>query len=166
MEDFKVIFYILLAVGYFLFTFFRKYFKEDNNQPKKFRDENEPPVQRPQTQSRPAVPVTSFEDILRELQPKMEQAKAQTREVIYEKPVKQFNTVETPKVSVYEHQAPAAVSLERTIPKRKPIERTASFEHYEVKPKVALRAFDPSILRNPTTARDAFILSEIFNRKY
>lgn len=164
MEDFKIIFYILLAVGYFLFSFFRKYFKEDQSQPKKFRDENEPPVARPQ--HRPAVPVTSFEDILRELQPKMEQAKTQPREFTYEKPVKEFRTVETPNVSVYEHQAPAAVSLEKTMPKRKPIERTASFEHYELKPKVALRKFDPSILRNPTTARDAFILSEIFNRRY
>jgi hypothetical protein len=166
MEDFKVIFYILLAVGYFLFSFFRKYFKEDNTQPKKFRDENAPPVERPQPQRKPAVPVTSFEDILRELQPKMEQAKAQTREVVYDKPVKQFQTVETPSISKYEHQAPAAVSLERSTANRSRIERKPVFENYEIKPKVALRKFDPSVLRNPTSARDAFVLSEIFNRKY
>jgi hypothetical protein len=166
MEDFKVIFYILLAVGYFLFSFFRKYFKEDNTQPKKFRDENEPPVERPQPQRKPAVPVTSFEDILRELQPKMEQAKAQTREVVYDKPVKQFQTVEIPSISKYEHQAPAAVSLERSTANRSRIERKPVFENYEIKPKVALRKFDPSVLRNPTSARDAFVLSEIFNRKY
>ena len=166
MEDFKIICYILLAVGYFLFSFFRKYFKEDNTQPKKFRDENEPPVQRPQSQSRPAVPVTSFEDILRELQPKMEQAKAQSREIVYEQPAKPVYTSEVANVSAYEHKAPEAISLEQRMPKRPPIERQASFEPYTIKPTYSLRKFDPSILRNPTTARDAFILSEIFNRRY
>ena len=163
MEDFKVIFYILLAVGYFVFSFLRKYFKEDPSQPKKFRDENEPPVQRPI--QRPTVPVTSFEDILRELQPKMEQAKAQSREIVYEQPAQPVYA-ETAKVSAYEHKAPEAISLEQRMPKRPPIERQASFEPYTIKPTYSLRKFDPSILRNPTTARDALILSEIFNRKY
>ncbi|MBC5773474.1 hypothetical protein H8S95_05310 [Pontibacter sp. KCTC 32443] len=163
MEDFKVIFYILLAVGYFLFSFFRKYFKEDHSQPKKFRDENEPPVTRPH--QRPPVPVTSFEDILRELQPKAEQAKVlETKRL--EQTITPVVTVESPKVSTYEHKAPEAVSLEQLMPKRTPIERKASFEPYTIKPTTTLRKFDPSILRNPTTARDAFILSEIFNRRY
>ncbi|MEJ8756616.1 hypothetical protein WG947_06395 [Pontibacter sp. H259] len=165
MEDFKVIFYILLAVGYFVFSFLRKYFKEDPSQPKKFRDENEPPVQRPV--QRPPVPVTSFEDILRELQPKMEQAKAQTKEVVtYEQPVKPAYSAETAKVSTYEHKAPEAISLEERMIKKPRVERQASFEPYSIKPTYTLRKFDPSILRNPTTARDAFILSEIFNRRY
>jgi len=164
MEDFKVIFYILLAVGYFLFNFFRKYFKEDNSQPKKFRSEHEPPVQRPV--QRPPVPVTSFEDILRELQPKVEQARTQAREVTYEQPAQPVYTSEAATVSAYEHKAPEAISLEQRMPKRPPIERKASFEPYTIKPTTTLRKFDPSILRNPTTARDAFILSEIFNRKY
>ncbi|NDK54502.1 hypothetical protein [Pontibacter fetidus] len=164
MEDFKVIFYILLAVGYFLFNFFRKNFKEDKSQPKKFRDENEPPVQRPA--QRPPVPVTSFEDILRELQPKVEQARTQTREVVYEQPAKSVYTSEVANVSAYEHRAPEAISLEQRMPRRPPNERKASFEPYTIKPTTTLRKFDPSVLRNPATARDAFVLSEIFNRKY
>lgn len=163
MEDFKVIFYILLAVGYLLFSFLRKYFKEDQSQPKKFRDENEPPVQRPQP--RPLVPATSFEEILRELQPKVEQAKAQGRELA-EQTFRPVATAEAPVIRAYEHQAPTAVSLEKTMPTRKPIDRQASFGAYTIKQQPRLRKFDPSILRNPETARDAFILSEIFNRRY
>jgi hypothetical protein len=163
MEDFKVIFYVLLAVGYFLFSFFRKYFKEDHSQPKNFRDENEPPVQRPNP--RPAVPVTSFEDILRELQPKVEKAKAIEAKTL-EQTIVPVGNAGPPKVSAYEHQAPEAVSLEQLVPKRAPIQRHASFEPYAIKPTTTLRKFDPSILRNPATARDAFILSEIFNRKF
>ncbi|NEM98873.1 hypothetical protein [Pontibacter burrus] len=163
MEDFKVIFYILLAIGYFIFNFYRKNFKEDNSQPKKFRDENAPPVQRPQ--QRPPVPVTSFEDILRELQPKMEQAKSVTKTIVEPKrPVPIPEPVY--KVSKYEHSRPEAVSLERTVKKRPDIANHDSFGAYSIKPTTTLRRFDPSILRNPQTARDAFILSEIFNRRY
>ncbi|MBB6610313.1 hypothetical protein H7F15_04615 [Pontibacter sp. Tf4] len=161
MEDFKVIFYILLAIGYFIFNFFRKNFKEDNSQPKKFRDENAPPVQRPQ--QRPPVPVTSFEDILRELQPKVEQARTTAKTIVEPKqPVHEpaYN------VSRFEHTQPEAVSLERTIRKRAEIANHDAFKAYSLKPTTTLNRFDPSILRNPQTARDAFILSEIFNRRY
>lgn len=164
MEDFKVIFYILLAVGYFVFSYLRKYFKEDPSELKKFRDENEPPVHRPQV--RPVAPVTSFEDILRELQPKMEQAKAQTREVNYEQNTQRVYNTEIPKVSIYEHEAPVAISLEETMIRQPRVERQASFKPYAKRTVTKLPKFDPSILRNPATVRDAFILSEIFNRKY
>jgi hypothetical protein len=165
MEDFKFIFYILLAVGYFLFSFFRKYFKEDHSQPKKFRDENEPPVQRPKTHQRPPVPVTSFEDIMRELQTKVEQ-KVPKPQPAYQQSATPVVKAPEPKVSIYEHKAPVAVSLERNMPKRKIIEHMPISEAYTIRSSTTLRKFDPSILRNPTTARDAFILSEIFNRKY
>lgn len=163
MEDFKVIFYILLAIGYFIFSFFRKNFKEDKSQPKKFRDENEPPVYRPQ--QRPPVPVTSFEDILRELQPKVEQAKTQAREVAH-RPAPQMVPVQAPVARTYESPVREAVSLETALPKRKSVDRQATFEPYVQRKTAAFKSFDPSILRNPQTARDAFILSEIFNRKY
>lgn len=168
MEDFKVLIYVLLAVGYFLFNFFRKNFKDDPAQPKKFRDENAPPVERPH--HRPPVPVTSFEDILRELQPKVEQAKAQVKEVV-QRPVPQLVEVPAPKAYSYEKTQFEAVSLERTMPertikKRPDIGKHEAFQAYTMKPTTTLRKFDPSILRNPTTARDAFVLSEIFNRKY
>lgn len=165
MEDFKVIFYILLAIGYFIFNFYRKNFKEDNSQPKKFRDENEPPVQRPQ--QRAPVPVTSFEDILRELQPKMEQAKTTARTIVEPKrPVPQMATVEAPVARSYEAPRREPISLEAQQPKRRTIDRQAAFEPYVQRKSTVLRSFDPSILRNPQTARDAFILSEIFNRRY
>ncbi len=166
MEDFKFIFYILLAIGYFIFSNWRKFFKDDPGQPKKFRDENEPPVQRTETPRRPSVPVTSFEDILKELQPKIEQARSEARELVPVPALQQVNIPKKREVLSYEAPVREPISLEKQFPKRRTIERYQTPEAYTIKETRYHKAFDPSILRNPATAREAFILSEIFNRRY
>jgi len=97
----------------------------------------------------------------------MEQAKTTAKTIVETKrPVPQMATQKAPAARSYEAPKREPVSLEAQQPKRRTIDRQAAFEPYVQRKTAALRSFDPSILRNPQTARDAFILSEIFNRRY
>ncbi|MFD2244979.1 hypothetical protein [Pontibacter ruber] len=170
MEDFKIILYILAAVAYFLFNAWRKAFKGNN--------EAAPPAeQRPRQRSvaqqpvrpvpqRPAVPPTSFEDILRELQPKLERAREEAR-TITESPVREAKP--EPILSKYEIPQ-RTLSLENPVEakeatKRAQLRRIPEFEAYVQKPVVAENKY-AALLRNPATVRDAVILSEILKPKF
>ncbi|MBC5991639.1 hypothetical protein [Pontibacter cellulosilyticus] len=172
MDDFKIILYILAAVAYFLFMQWRKAF----NTPGDEQDEVEP---RPQQQRRvqpqqPQRPVTSFEDILRELQPKAEKGRAEL-ETVKEKakevmaPVVRDEDV-VPKYKSYEQPAPKVLSWEKAAEaleakKRSKQRRQPLFEAYAQDKEVTKSRY-AAMLQNPATVRDAVILSEIFNRKY
>ncbi|WP_242928056.1 hypothetical protein [Pontibacter vulgaris] len=163
MEDYKLLLYILAAVAYFLFSAWRKAFKGSgevmppNQQPAK---EKEMPVK----PLRPIAPRTSFEDILRELQPKLERAKEQEAATLEEykprqpKPVVNYETI-TPKAISLEEPADRSVADKKMQESRREAFKPYAIKQQQVSPYAKL-------LRNPNTAREAFILSEIFQRKY
>lgn len=169
MDDFKILIYILAAVAYFLFSQWRKAFKGGGEA----EDEEYSEPRRPHPRQQPPKPVTSFEDILRELQPRMEQARQQGQEVVQEvnvPPAMPPLAEAAPKYKSYENITPKVLSWEKKAEaieaaKKSKQRRQESFKAYEQETKPAVSRY-AEILRNPTTARDAVILSEIFNRKY
>ncbi|MCP2044528.1 hypothetical protein [Pontibacter sp. HSC-36F09] len=190
MEDFKLILYILAIVAYFIYTAWRKAFKtpdEDGRppapqerpleeRPARNRADQERPTPRPipaspsqPRQQRPAAPATSFEDILREMQSKMERANEQNRAPVEKpKPVLQPIT----KAVTKERTPNRALSLENPEQARlynqQRKERIAAADAlYETKKleRKAVPNVYGELLHNPQSVRQAFILSEIFNRK-
>jgi hypothetical protein len=170
MEDYKIILYILAAVAYFLFNTWRKAFKGDPNAAPPADQGNKPkPIiaeqpSRPVPQ-RPAMPPTSFEDILRELQPKVERAREETK-TSREMPLAEAKL--EPTISKYD-KPQRVLSLEnpleaREAAKRAQQRRVPAFEAYQ-KPVVQHNRY-AAILQNPTTLRDAVIVSEILKRKF
>lgn len=183
MEDFKLILYILAIVAYFIYTAWRRAFKTPDDDgrppaPTQERQERERPMPRPMTaspsqpqprQQRPAGPATSFEDILREMQSKMERANDQHRAPV-EPPKPAPKPI--PQPSYKEREPMRALSLEipaqaRKYDQQRKERREASDAISEIKrlqniPKPNIYA---ALLRSPQGARQAFILSEIFNRK-
>jgi hypothetical protein len=168
-------------VAYFIYTAWRKAFKTPNEDgrpdaPPRERPQQERPAPRPippaqpqQRQQRPQAPATSFEDILREMQSKMERANEQNR-----KPVEQPKPVPQPvnQSVVKERESRRALSLENPEQARlynqKRKERLAAADAlYEASKEQRKQV--PNIygqlLHNPQSVRQAFILSEIFNRK-
>lgn len=180
MEDFKFIFYILLAVAYFLFTNWRKFMKGIDEEPKKFRDPDASPEQpyaeprqHPQRQNTP--PPTSFEDILRELQPKAERAQQQAKTTVETVKAEIPVPVEKPKYRNYEAEYASraqSYSDERLAEARESsrrsqeVRRKQAFEPYAKPKEKQKERVAVELLRNPTTAREAFILSEILQRRY
>ncbi|GHA58523.1 hypothetical protein [Pontibacter akesuensis] len=171
MEDYKIILYILAAVAYFVITQWRKAFKSPNK-----REDQVENLPRPKQQARPAQPVTSFEDILRELQPKAEQAKEtvkpmvkQAQEFVQEKVLPPLAPAAN-KYNTYEDKPARALSWE------KPAEAMEAAKQSRLRQKIAFAPSDvgrvvkpnryAEMLSKPGSARDAFVLSEIFNRKY
>ncbi|MHC2991463.1 hypothetical protein OB13_07660 [Pontibacter sp. HJ8] len=176
MEDFKLIFYILAIVAYFIFTAWRKAFKTPNDQaPPQQNPQRERPVPRAMPsptpehrQHRPATPATSFEDILREMQSKMEKANQEGRQPA-EKVKPEYTPASRP-VS-YETAPPRVLSLEvpedaRLYDQKVKARREDSLDRLPKprfeKPKANVYA---EMLHNPQSIRQAFILTEIFNRK-
>lgn len=182
MEDYKLILYILAIVAYFIYTAWRKAFKTPDDDgrppaPTQERPQQERPAPRPmpttqsqpRQQQRPSVPATSFEDILREMQTKMERANEQNRT-----PVEQPKPVLQPAMQpvAREREPRRALSLENPehaqLYNQKRKDRIAAADAlYELKKQE--RRVVPNLygelLHNPQTIRQAFILSEIFNRK-
>lgn len=179
MEDFKLILYVLAIVAYFIYNAWRKAFKtpdEDGRpdappieRPKRERPKPQPmPTAQPR-QKRPAAPATSFEDILREMQSKMERANEQSR-----RPVEQPQPVLQPISPPYakESEPRRALSLENPeqarIYKQQRKERIAAADALHEQRKQDRREVPnvyAQLLQNPHSARQAFIMSEIFNRK-
>ncbi|WP_161887667.1 hypothetical protein [Pontibacter russatus] len=173
MEDFKLILYVLAAVAYFIFMQWRKAF----NAPKE-EDDDAPRGQGRGAQA-PARPATSFEDILRELQPKLERAEAKGKAVVERTkelagPVgTPFPPVAaaTPAVKNYE-AAPSvkALSWEKPSEARlaaKLLEEQRIRNHFNTyERRQTTQNKYATLLRNPASAREAFVLTEIFNRKY
>ncbi|ARS34893.1 hypothetical protein [Pontibacter actiniarum] len=173
MDDFKIILYILAAAAYFLFMQWRKAFKGDEGDV-----DVEPRRPHPRRQQ-PERPVTSFEDILRELQPKAERGKELVQEAkergrekaqqvvpplapVAEAPAKKYKSYEdvAPRVLSWEKPAEA-----REAAKQSRLQPKSEFEAYE-KERVLEQNKYARLLRNPASARDAVILAEIINRKY
>ncbi|TPE45779.1 hypothetical protein [Pontibacter mangrovi] len=174
MDDFKIIIYILAAVAYFLFSQWRKAFSGDDRDD---QEEKELPV-RPRT-SQPSKPVTSFEDILRELQPKMQQAEERGREVVRQQKERSLEEAgralqQAPapaaKYKSYEDAAPKVLSWEKRAEAIEAAKKSKLRGHEHFKPYDLERLPKANrygeMLRNPATAREAFVLSEIFKRKY
>lgn len=190
MEDFKLILYVLAIVAYFIYNAWRKAFKtpdEDGRpdaspkerpqreRPARDLTTQERPAPRPipaapsqPRQARPAVPATSFEDILREMQSKMERANEQHKAPVEKpKPVLQPITQPVAKteprrtLSLEDPEQARAYELQRR-------ERLATAEASR-QTKMQSRKTAPNqyaeLLQNPATIRQAFIMSEIFNRK-
>ncbi len=172
MEDFKLILYVLAAVAYFVFMQWRKAF----NSPKEDIDPKAPKPER--RQQHPAKPVTSFDDILRELQPKLEQAEAKGKKVVAEakeiaKPfvpplIPQVEKIPMPKQ--YTDRAPKALSWEKAAEAKQLAKLSEElrikdrFESYD-RQKAAPNPY-ASLLKNPKTVREAVVLTEILKRKY
>ena len=176
MEDLKLILYILAIVAYFIYTAWRKAFKTPNDDGRPDAPKKRPtpsalpgPQPQPRQQQRPNVPATSFEDILREMQTKMERAHEQPRP-----PVAKTEPVVVPSMPqiAKEREPMRALSLEdpeqARLYNRKRKERlAASDELFETKKPEGMVVPNvyAELLQNPQTVRQAFILSEIFNRK-
>ncbi|WP_018477819.1 hypothetical protein [Pontibacter roseus] len=178
MEDFKLILYILAIVAYFIYTAWRKAFKtpDEDVAPKQERPKQERaipkpmpgPVQRPQ-QQRPAAPATSFEDILREMQSKMERANEQAQQPVevprpISKPVphQPYKERETVRVLSQENPDQARILNQRRRERRESDEALSEIKRQKLLPQTNVYA---ELLRNPQSARQAFIFTEIFNRK-
>lgn len=190
MEDFKLILYILAIIAYFIYNAWRKAFNTpDQETPPPVKRENPQrerssplplpnpiPTSQPQArQQRPAVPATSFEDILREMQSKMERAKEQHRPTVEKpkpEPKPQPMIVPTYQPVAKEWEPKRALSLENPDYikqyNRSREERLATAEAQQEAKKLERRAIPNvygELLRNPQSVRQAFILSEVFNRK-
>ncbi len=169
MDDIKIILYILAAVAYFLFTQWRKAFQSPEEQEKQV-----PEQQKRRAPSRqPARPATSFEDILRELQPKLDRGKDVVIETVTEKKEELMPPLVAatakPKYRNYEEDIPKVLSWEkaaeaRDLQKQFKLRSKSPFTAYAQ--EEAPTSKYAKMLRNPATVRDAVILSEIFNRKY
>ncbi|MFD2515669.1 hypothetical protein ACFSRY_17485 [Pontibacter locisalis] len=171
MDDFKIILYILAAVAYFLLTQWRKAFKS----PGEDEEELPQPKRKRVDQDFPNRPVTSFEDILRELQPKAEKGKAviesAREEVRGNVPPLAPVLVPERKYNNYEDVAPRALSWEKRAEaieaaKNSAMKREKAFKVYEQEERKQPTNPYAALLKNPATVRDAVILTEIFNRKY
>lgn len=171
MEDYYIILYAIAAIVYFIFMQWRKAF----NSPSEDADVEVPKQEgRPQSPNRPT---TSFEDILRELQPKVERAEEKGKSIV-ESAKEQATQVAgplapatdlPPKYRNYETEVPKVMSWEKKAEERQAARlseqlrsRLFKEETIQGKPKSKYAA----ILQNPKAAREAFILSEIFKRKY
>lgn len=173
MEDLQIIIYILAAVAYFIITQWRKAFHGG--------DEDVDVEPRRPRQQHPTKPVTSFEDILRELQPKLDQANRQGQEVVRQtkerareivQPAPAMVPAEAParKYKNYDEGAPKALSWEKRA------EAIEAAKQSKLREQKSVREAEPArvsrtnrykeMLRNPASARDAVVLSEIFNRRY
>jgi len=142
-----------------------------DEEPKQFRDPEAAP-ERPIVQPMQSqAPSTSFDEILRELQPKAARAQAKAEAV-----VESVKTEVETKVSKYKNYDEAYASEKYTDERIAAAKETAR-RAQEARRKQAFTPYVPSqqeeskgvaldLLRNPATAREAFILSEIFQRKY
>ncbi|WP_347159280.1 hypothetical protein [Pontibacter chitinilyticus] len=171
MEDYKILIYILLGVAYLIFMNWRKAFKDPNEA--NLPEEDAPsPAKRIRPQ-RPPAPATSFEEMLRQLQPKAEQAQAKGEElvIIAKEKAQQVFTPE-PKVTVIDYETAPA---QRALSWEKRAEALEAARHSQQRRQSGFSAYDKpqppkqryqELLQDPASARDAFILSEIFQRKY
>lgn len=165
MDDLMIILFILATAAYFVLTQWRKAFKS----PGKDEAELPAPQRRRVDQEFPEKPFTSFEDILRELQPKAEKVKAvieAAKDNIpplapVAAPEKKYRSYEEMPVKAlsWEKRAEAIEAAKRSQERRRPV-----FEAYEKGEK--LRNPYARLLKNPATVRDAVILTEILNRRY
>ncbi|TXK47676.1 hypothetical protein FVR03_09020 [Pontibacter qinzhouensis] len=184
MEDLKPILYVLAAVAYFVYSFWRKAFKDNPEvkPPDELPEQNRRPVaSRPQPQQ-PHGPPTSFEDILRELQPKLDKAKEQGRTSI-DTAKEKAKPVVFPSAPArsYEATKPAERSLEAPLElieaRRKAEEARRTADRLAARAAASAIPVAPvpqepaskhriaAMLRNPKTVRDAVILSEVLQRK-
>jgi hypothetical protein len=175
--ELKVILWIIIGLFY-LFTRFRK----KAAPPAKQRSEQQ------ETETAPHSPMT-FEDLLREIEgskkppvpaPYEEPKKAWEQEAYdYEdEPVAEIKPLEDTNYDYRKHdeiyetyqKAKEAAffrpSLEESTPLGDTIVRFKEFKPYETEKKVSLASEYVKELRNPSTFKKAFILSEILNRKF
>lgn len=170
MEDFKLILYVLAAVAYFIFMQWRKAFNAPND------DADVEPRKQERRAPYPVKPATSFEDILRELQPKLDQGEAKGKAVMErsKEPARPFETPVAPVLEAkslvrsYEDTAPRALSWEKpaeAMQAARNLEDRRNRKRFGHKYQAPINRY-ATLLRNPLSARDAVILTEIFNRKY
>jgi len=171
MEDYKILLYILLGVAYLIFTNWRKAFKntDEAGLPEDERYTSDGKPIRPQ---RPQQPATSFEDILRELQPKAQRAKAKGEELVAAvKEKAREELAPGPQVSIvnYDDVKPRVLSWEKPAEAREALRqsqqrRVSSFKAYDQQQPSKNRY--KYLLSNAAAAREAFVMAEIFKRKY
>ena len=190
MEDFKLILYILAIVAYFIYTSWRKAFKTPDEEKKprtpverpvpdrsareRLPRERPTPLPIPATtsqprQQRPSAPATSFEDILREMQSKMERANEQNKAPVEQpRPVLQptlqptFRTEEPRRVLSLENPEQARAYEQERRGRLATAEAVRQAKKQNRQPVPNRYA---ELLNNPESVRQAFIMSEIFNRK-
>lgn len=163
MEDFKFLLYILAAVIFFVIQMWRKAFKT----PSQTRTTPAAtPKARPVTT--PALPSTSYQDILKEMQASGERAK---EIIIAPSPERMPAEKTTTEAKTLERTESRAKSLETIIVTPKEIIRKPSAIELarQPKPKIIISTAQPvnyqRLLQNPQNVRAAFILSEILNRR-
>lgn len=170
MEDYMIILYAVAAVIYFIFVQWRKAF----NSPSDDADvEVPPPERRPQQPNRPP---TSFEDILRELQPKVERAEERGKSIV-ENAKEQARQVAGPlapaaevpsKYRNYDMEVPKVMSWEKKAAERQAARQSELIRErlFKAEKQVVKQSRYAKLLQNPNAAREAFVLTEIFKRKY
>lgn len=162
MEDFKWLFYVLGAVAVLVLRMWRKAFQTPTRP-------QTPRPNLPRANPSPAVPATSYQDILKEMQAAGERA----RNVALPAPGKAASAekVDLPVTSL-ERIPKAAQSLEK-IPAERPkaVKKTSAIELARTAKSMAPTAAPAAVnygrlLQNPQNMRTAFILSEILTRKF
>lgn len=164
MEDFKWLFFILGAVVLLVLWMWRNAFKTPSQT-------YIPRTQPPKKFASPAVPATSYQDILKEMQAAGERAKKAVSPlpktaVEYTRPAEKTNI---PTRSL-ERTETTAKSLESPpAPARLP-RKSSAIELARTVKATPMATYSPinygRLLRNPQNIRAAFVLTEVFNRRF
>ncbi|RDC63259.1 hypothetical protein [Adhaeribacter pallidiroseus] len=162
MEEFKWIFYVLLAVIVLVVRMWLKAFSSSNpsaaNRPAN-----------PKNYPVPTPPATSYQDILKEMQASGDRAKKSTTPIFLESKGSAEKVRREPRS--LENTEMKARSLEtRAAPTKELIRKPSAIElARQTKPRVTapapLAVNYGKLLQDPKNMRAAFILSEILNRR-
>jgi hypothetical protein len=165
MEDFGWFVPLIITVAIVALRMWAKAFQSPSGE-----NQSQPNI--PPSRSTPRPPATSYQDILKEMQASSE--RAQKAQVPEPRPVYE-NARSAEKVNI------PAKSLERTPTVAKSLETLPSYERQTRKRPSAIEmagttktSVNPTnqavnygrLLRNPQNVRTAFVLSEVFNRKF
>lgn len=166
MEGFTILLLILGVVILIVLRMWSKAFNTPGNQAGK----QSAPLPKHKPVTAPAIPSTSYKDILKEMQASGERAKRKESDTSLEKKYTPEKTY-TEERSLEKRNTPA-YSLE-TIPSttKTATKKTSKIEQArEAKPKLPYPPAPPisynRLLQNPQNVRTAFILSEIINRRF
>lgn len=162
MEEFKWLFYILLAVIIWVVRMWLKAFQSpeptSNNRPKA-----------PNVYPVPAPPATSYQDILKEMQASSQRAKQVNASKTLERSAPSERTVIPARTLEKTDVRPKSLETILVAPKKVIRKPTAIELARRAQPPVNVPVTPPvnyaRLLRNPQNVRTAFILSEILNRR-
>ncbi|PSR53173.1 hypothetical protein AHMF7605_06330 [Adhaeribacter arboris] len=162
MEEFKWLFYVLLAVIIWVVRMWMKAFQSPKSNPAKRSNS-------PNVYPTPKPPATSYQDILKEMQTSNERAKQVAPPKSLERSSSAEGTIVPAKTLEKTEIRPK--SLENIIVKPKEVIRKPSNIELARQAKAPVSVpVTPAVnyarlLRNPQNVRTAYVLSEILNRR-